>query len=306
MANGSIRTSGSRSTGIWYAIVQCLLLVFMIVGLSGCADVKGDVAKARQFVSQGKYQEALAAYDNALTYWDKAADYGFTRADIEQERQETAFALADGHLDKALALMKEDKFTEAYTELEAAKEVAAEYERLAGVQEALDTTRKERADKQLKQAQACLARGDLDGAETAITAAEQTYGDYEKISAIRLRLAEKRSAAERSAYIVGCRSISYKQLKKDPDSYAGTRVKFTGEVLQIMEDESGTTLRLAVTYNGYFWDFNDVILAVYEGRTGIVEENVVTIYGEVVGDYTYKSQAGWDITVPLVKVEYFR
>lgn len=61
-----------------------------------------------------------------------------------------------------------------------------------------------------------------------------------------------------------------------------------------------------MTYNGYFWDFNNVILAAYEGRTAIVEENVVTIYGEVVGDYTYKSQAGWDITVPLVKVAYFK
>lgn len=159
--------------------IRFFLLVLIVVGLSGCADVKGEVTKARDLVSQGKYQETLAVSDNALTYWDKKADYGFTRVDIENERQKAAFTLADSHLDKALALMKEDKFSDAYTELEAAKDAAAAYDRLAAVQKTLDTARQESADKQLKQAQTCMARGDLDGAETAVTAAEQIYGDYD-------------------------------------------------------------------------------------------------------------------------------
>ena len=127
-----------------------LMVSLLALTLAGCVDVKGEVEKARELLAAKKYEEALAAYDNALSNWDKRAKYDFTLEEIEAERERTALALADSHLDKALALMKEDKFDEAYAELDEAKRAASEYGRSASVEKTIETTRKGRVEKEIK------------------------------------------------------------------------------------------------------------------------------------------------------------
>lgn len=100
------------------------------------------------------------------------------------------------------------------------------------------------------------------------------------------------------------KTIEYAKLEKNPDRYAGEYVTYTGEIVQIMEDEDFTVMRLAVTKTSYGYDINDIIYVEYEGLTDFVEEDIVTIYGQVYGSYTYQSQAGWDITVPAVIADF--
>ena len=45
-------------------------------------------------------------------------------------------------------------------------------------------------------------------------------------------------------------------------------------------------------------DFNDIIFVEYAGLTEFVEDDVVTVYGEIYGTYSYTSQAGWEISLP--------
>ncbi|MGA9174376.1 MAG: hypothetical protein WBZ33_10440 [Thermoactinomyces sp.] len=64
-------------------------------------------------------------------------------------------------------------------------------------------------------------------------------------------------------------------------------------------------MRLAVTKDPYIgWNYNDVIWVDYLGTTDYVEDDVVTIYGTVLGSKTYTSQAGWEITLPEVNALY--
>ncbi|MFD1019768.1 hypothetical protein [Thalassobacillus hwangdonensis] len=88
-------------------------------------------------------------------------------------------------------------------------------------------------------------------------------------------------------------TIDFKQLDKNADRHAGKYVTYTGEIIQIMEGDNYTQIRLALDDWG-----NEVLFVEYDGYTDFVEGDKVTIYGEVYGSYSYQSQAGWEITLP--------
>lgn len=94
--------------------------------------------------------------------------------------------------------------------------------------------------------------------------------------------------------------IEYAQLEKNPDRYAGEYVKYQGQVVQIQEGDNMTSIRLAVTQDSYGYNSDDIVYVEYDGYTDFVDDDIVTIYGEVYGSYSYTSQAGWEITIPAV------
>lgn len=93
-------------------------------------------------------------------------------------------------------------------------------------------------------------------------------------------------------------AVDYKQLEKDPDSFKGKVAKFTGQVVQIIEFNGITNIRLAVTKTDYGWDPSNIIYIEYDAHTDAVEDDVVTVYGIIAGNYTYTSQANFKISVP--------
>ena len=101
-----------------------------------------------------------------------------------------------------------------------------------------------------------------------------------------------------SQYKASCKTISFKELDKNPDAHAGERVKLSGRVIQIMEGY-GTDIRMDVNDN-----FGDTVYVTYDGTTSALEDSYITVYGEVYGKYTYQSQAGWEITLPLIQAKY--
>ncbi|GAB4313126.1 MAG: hypothetical protein Kow0019_12390 [Methanobacteriaceae archaeon] len=101
-----------------------------------------------------------------------------------------------------------------------------------------------------------------------------------------------------SQYKASCKAISFKELNKNPDAHAGERVKLSGRVIQIMEGY-GTDIRMDVNDN-----FGDTVYVTYDGTTTALEDSYITVYGEVYGRYTYESQAGWKITLPLIQAKY--
>lgn len=96
--------------------------------------------------------------------------------------------------------------------------------------------------------------------------------------------------------------ISYNQLSRDPDLYKGEKVKFSGKVLQVMEDSDIVAIRLA-TKGGYD---NVIYLAVPNSLidSRILEDDRITIYGKARGLYSYESVLGATITLPLIYVDY--
>lgn len=97
------------------------------------------------------------------------------------------------------------------------------------------------------------------------------------------------------------KTISFKQLNKDPDSFKGTPVKFTGQVVQIQESGGQGVIRLAVTKESYGWSFSDIIYVNYTGHNDYIENDILTVYGILQGSYTYTSQANFQITLPSME-----
>lgn len=94
------------------------------------------------------------------------------------------------------------------------------------------------------------------------------------------------------------KSIDFAHLDKNPDRHIGEYVTYTGEILQIMEGNGVTNIRLALDDWG-----NDVLFVEYNGYTDFIDGDTVTIYGTVDGSYTYTSQAGWEITLPNIMAD---
>lgn len=108
-----------------------------------------------------------------------------------------------------------------------------------------------------------------------------------------------------AAYKESCGSFTYDQVARDPDTYFGERAKFTGEVIQVLQDGNSYTLRVNITQVSYGW--NDTIMVSYTASAGesrILEDDVVTLYGVMGGMYTYETIFGADVTVPLLFAEY--
>lgn len=106
-----------------------------------------------------------------------------------------------------------------------------------------------------------------------------------------------------------CKTYTYKDVARDPDKYKGKNMKYTGEVLQVIEPTWGDTVeyRIAVTRDDYGYDYDSVIYVTYtraEGESRILENDIVTFYGTCDGIYSYTSALGGKVTIPKVEAKY--
>ena len=108
-------------------------------------------------------------------------------------------------------------------------------------------------------------------------------------------------------YKAGCEEYNYKEIARNPEKYNGKRIKFTGEVIQVQEGLlNSVTLRVNVTKNKYDF-YEDTIYCTYtysKNESKILEDDIITLYGECKGDTTYTSVLGQSITIPKVEIRY--
>ncbi|WP_226644449.1 hypothetical protein [Mesobacillus subterraneus] len=177
-----------------------------------------------------------------------------------------------------------------FSDTEPTKEVAGEVK---------DTATKEVAKKEMTEAEKKEEAEAKAKAEAEAKAkAEAEAKAKEEAEAKAKAEAEQKAKEEAAAKKANAQTIPYAQLKKNPDRHAGEYVKYTGEIVQIMEGDNITNIRLAVTKDSYGYDINDIIFVEYTGYTEYVDGDIITVYGEISGSYSYTSQAGWEITLP--------
>ncbi|MGH0803090.1 hypothetical protein ACQVTZ_24595 [Bacillus cereus] len=167
------------------------------------------------------------------------------------------------------------------------KELTAE-EKAAAEQAAAEKAAAEKAA--AEKAAAEKAAAEQAAAEKA--AAEQAAA--EKAAAEKAAKEEE----ERIGYETG---ITYDQLARTPDDFKGKKAKFTGKVLQVMEGQGETQLRIAVNGN-----YDKVLYVVYKSdilNSRVLEKDNVTVKGKSAGIYTYKSTMGGEISIPAMLVE---
>ena len=102
--------------------------------------------------------------------------------------------------------------------------------------------------------------------------------------------------AEKAEYSA---DYSYNTIARDAESYKGTKVKFRGKVLQ--EGDAGDSMRyirFAVDSN-----YDTVMFVTYtddQVSVRILEDDVLTIYGSVMGNYSYETVMGATVTLPWI------
>lgn len=147
--------------------------------------------------------------------------------------------------------------------------------------------------------------------EEAKTEAKPAKAEQKKELTAEEKAAEEKAAAEQAAAEKAAKEeeerigyetgITYDQLARTPDDFKGKKAKFTGKVLQVMEGQGETQLRIAV--NG---DYDKVLYIAYKSdilNSRVLEKDNVTVKGKSAGIFTYKSTMGGEISIPAMLVE---
>jgi peptidoglycan hydrolase-like protein with peptidoglycan-binding domain len=95
--------------------------------------------------------------------------------------------------------------------------------------------------------------------------------------------------------------LDYKAFARDPDKYTGTRIKFSGKILQVVEDTFSVSFRIA-TKGGY----DNVVYATYypsEDYKRLLEDDSVVVYAVYSGIYSYEAVMGNTVSVPSCMVD---
>lgn len=118
---------------------------------------------------------------------------------------------------------------------------------------------------------------------------------------------EKRKKEEKD-FKSSCKEYTFNQIARNPEKFEGTKVKLTGEVVQVLYGYGTVDLRVNITKEGeYYTYYTDTIYATYYPKTGedkILEEDIITLYGTSLGEYSYTSTMGAQITLPLIECKY--
>ena len=125
----------------------------------------------------------------------------------------------------------------------------------------------------------------------------------ERISQLRASQTDEEKAQEyKDSCITG---YSYQELARDPNTYIGKNAKFTGKVIQVSEGLNSTVMRVNVTQGKYSWD--DTLYVTYtpkDGESRILEDDIITIYGEMQPLKTYTTVMGASVSIPAIDDKY--
>ena len=114
------------------------------------------------------------------------------------------------------------------------------------------------------------------------------------------------TTVDEAAYKAQCQSVSFEELARNGDAHVGEYVKFTGQIIQVAEGDGVVNYRINVNKDEYgYWE--DTIFVEYEPKSNqsrFLEDDVVTLYGQCAGLYTYETVMGNDVTLPGVYAEF--
>jgi hypothetical protein len=119
----------------------------------------------------------------------------------------------------------------------------------------------------------------------ALTARERAARAQRRRQRREAALAELKATAQQ---------LDPKLFQKDPDRYAGQKVVMTGQIFQIQEGGDNFFLMDTLCSTDYDITVCDgpTVYVTYDFRTDKTEDDLVTVYGTVVGGFEYDTQIG--------------
>lgn len=108
-------------------------------------------------------------------------------------------------------------------------------------------------------------------------------------------------------YKAQCSTVSYEDIARNPNNYIGQKAYFKGKVVQVQEIGKSVVLRINTKQGQYgLWD--DTVYVDYKRKddkeSRVLEEDIVTVYGEIKGIKKYMAVLGNQVSIPHLKAEY--
>ncbi len=102
-------------------------------------------------------------------------------------------------------------------------------------------------------------------------------------------------------YILECKTVDYSDVARNPDTYKGERITISGKVIQVAEGWfDSVTLRIDCDGNIWYATYSRE-----ENESRILENDMITAYGECDGVKTYMTVLGSQNTIPSIKIKYY-
>lgn len=266
--------------------------------------------KSAIFVMNGTY-EIDASMQTSSTglnsvfyekYGDMSSVEGLVDGEVAESKYTSGYVIDFGIIGEVEIAegISIEKYSEALEEASKAEEAERKAE-----EEAKAKAEEERKAKEAE-VKAKEAEVKAKAEEEAKAKAEEAKAKAEEEAKARAEEEERKAEEEAEAkekLKASAKEIRFAELEKNPDKYAGEFVKYQGEIIQIIEDDVYTNIRLAVTKTSYGYSSSDIIYVYCIGTTPFVKGDIVTVYAGIEGSYTYESQAGFQITLPLLFAE---
>lgn len=112
------------------------------------------------------------------------------------------------------------------------------------------------------------------------------------------------TGAALTQYEASCNVISFQELNSNLNNYNGQHFKFTGQIVQINENNGVTNIVLAVTQVNGGWSPTDLIYVTYNTKTTFNIGDVIIVYGDVSGSYNYISVSLGELKIPQITARY--
>lgn len=144
------------------------------------------------------------------------------------------------------------------------------------------------------------------GTDEMISYLTSTIGEQaEQITKRAAALAAECEAAlqeEISSYKETCETVAYRDIERNPETYNGTHLIVTGKVVQVSEGWFDTVTLRVEDNNGDVWY---ITYTRNDGESRILEDDLITCYGECDGVESYTSVLGNQVTIPSVDMKYY-
>lgn len=102
------------------------------------------------------------------------------------------------------------------------------------------------------------------------------------------------------------KTIEYKELYRYIEKYENEYIKYTGEVMQIINGDLSTDLRVNINKTSY--GYEDTIYVSYivspMHAVRFIEGDIINVYGKVSGFKTYTTVLGAETTIPWIFTSY--
>jgi hypothetical protein len=280
------------------ALLTILVAIILTISAVGCSnnavkDSGNSYKQGLQQMASSKFDEAIASFE--LVVKEDTSNYNNAQDKINICKQ----SMMKKYSDIIKNLYSQKKYSEIDEQINYLSTYTSKIpQNILDIRSQTKTIlAKQKAETDIKEKELARIKADKDKREQL--AKEKKVKREALIEAAE---EEKSKAAEaeaaRVAYDTG---ITYEQLARTPDSYKGMKVKFYGKVIQVVEGDNQTDLRIEINDNS-----DNVLYVTYDPKISpirILQNDHVNIKGVSQGIYTYESTLGGSISIPLVTVD---